>query len=154
MQLDQLAGEKENWYIKYLNSMIRYPLTAVAISLYLFLRKQIFSDNSSIKIFSISYFIYSMCNLLLNHFVLGRFFSMGCMVLVAFFVYVLQENNLRHLLNKLGWIRHLIFGALCMACLVVLRIGLYSISVSSILSNPIIALFERDFKSINDLIKF
>ncbi|MFN4083087.1 MAG: hypothetical protein ACK4K9_05590 [Bacteroidia bacterium] len=152
--LEELGEVKVNWYMKYLDKMIRYSLTIIAFSIYFFLKKQIFNNSLTVKIFSISFFIYSIGNFLINHFVLGRFYTFGSMLLVAFFIFILKENNLRIFLKNWGWFRIIIYGTLVIVCIVVLRIGLYNLSVSSIFSNPIIALFETNFKSINDLIKF
>jgi len=142
-----------NWYIKYLNYFLKIGLNILVISVYFLRIKTILKNDFDKQFFSISLFVFSLGNFLSNHFVIGRFYSLGALLIVSFMIYFLSKSENKYFMYRIGFLRHIVMTCLLIFSIVGIRTWLFSMSLSTIFLNPIFSIFIENHVSINDLLR-
>ena len=135
------------WYGRVLNYAISFLLVLIAIKF----RTRIQTIVHLRRLLFFTFIFYSIANLASSVPSGGRFISTA-MLLGIFFITLFYQNYYRGSLSKY-WLP-ILTPAFALFIIVSIRIGFYFISVSTLLSNPIVAIFTAgETSSMNDLIK-
>ena len=142
-----------NWYIEYLNKILSYTINFLVITVYAYLGAIIHNNKFYKEFWGYAVSIMAIGNFLSQHFVIGRYYYLGLSIIIPFFIVILSDPLSKSYFRRLGLFRNAITYSIIFFCLITFRIGLYSLSTSTFLSNPILVFFIDKHLSINDLIK-
>ncbi|WP_194778194.1 EpsG family protein [Pararhodonellum marinum] len=139
------------WYARYYRPALFWSLNICMVFFYWKFKDEITRDGFYLKLFSFAFLFFSFAKLLSNIPSGGRFMNMAAMVSLIPLIYFVQNRLDERSIKKLFWVLSPFFF---LFIVVTIRTGLYTISVATITSNPIVALlFGTESISLNDIIK-
>lgn len=148
---DSIYNSNKNWYSVWYRKLLRYSLIIVIIYFFTLANRLIKFIPEWRKLFSINLLFFSFANIMLDLPSGGRFLNLP--IFLSLLMIILYLNNFKDDIRFKNLINFLIPSFLLFV-IVSIRIGLYSTSLSTIIGNPIFAIFTAgDNISINDLIK-
>jgi hypothetical protein len=140
-----------NWYVEWRGRLFNWAMAGYAILLYIVARKRIRENQGMLSLFCISLVIYGVASVLSSLPSGGRFIVIAHLCLLAFLVLYVQ-NFLDE--RALRFYTFIVLPALLLYILVGVRVGLYSISATSVLGNPVVAFFILgENLSLNDVMR-
>ncbi|QAA81301.1 hypothetical protein EI546_05965 [Aequorivita sp. H23M31] len=144
-------GADQVWYVKYAGFGIRYSLAAFLLAFYWTFRKSIHSNKELLKLLSFTLLFYGFANILSSIPSGYRFLKVADVLTLSFLILHLQNNKINRDLYYLANITTPLF---LLFIIVGLRASWYSLSVMTIIGNPITAIFTfGENISLNDIIK-
>jgi hypothetical protein len=152
--LDELGEVNLNWYIRYLGKILTYTIDFTVFFTYYIANRKLDGKSDFSNFFGASIILLIIGNFLMQHSVIGRFYSVGAMAWLAFLVYSFQYNEISQSWNSIRFARNILFVFVLFYCFIEFRTSLYCFSLSTIFSNPIVSIFTDEFVSVNDFIKF
>lgn len=147
----ETAPETSNWYAVWYSRALQYAVMGFLIILFVKGRSFIRENMGWNRLFSYTLLLYGVANILSLIPSGGRFQTVGTLSSLALIALYIQ-NRPQELMMK----RFIIFALplLLLFIIVSVRIGLYSISATAVIGNPVIALFIMgDHLSLNDLLR-
>lgn len=148
-----LNTTKVNWYIEYLNRVLSISLNLTIILIYYFKRKVLENKAFYENYWGISIALLGIGNFLSQHFVIGRFYYLGVLFILAFLIDFLSLEENKDFYKRIGFTKMAIMIGFSFYIFIIFRNGLYSMSLSTVLFNPIVSLFIEKHISLNDIIK-
>lgn len=138
------------WYAVYYLKALYWSLMALLVFLF-FKRKKLEQNNKRLfDSFSFTLLLWGVANIMNSLPSGGRFLAVAALSALPLFIfYIQQEPNEKYLSKKVK----MASPALVIFIIISLRMGLYSLSVNTFLSNPVVALITDYNFSLNDLIK-
>lgn len=146
-------GTEENrvWYARWYGAALKWSVMGFLVVLF-FRGKDIFIKNRNwLKLFCFTLFFYGVANLLSSLPSGGRFLAIANLVALPLIILYIQNFKQERFLERYTWI---VSPALLLYAIVSFRIGLYSMSATAVLGNPIVAFFfQGEHISLNDFIR-
>ena len=148
---ENIENSAKNWYAIWYRKILVWALILLLFYFFLFANPLIKFIPEWKKLFSLTLIYYSTANILMNLPSGGRFLSISIfLTLTMLILYLNQFKND----SKLKSLLLLLSPAFLLFIIVSFREGFYNTSVSTILGNPLIAIFTAgENVSLNDLIK-
>lgn len=145
------TGNRPVWYARYYMAAIRWSIKGFLVVLF-FKGRNFFNENKRwLSLFSFTLLFYGVSSFFSSIPSGGRFLTIANMLALALIILYVQNREHEVVLKRF------IIAAtplLLLFVVVAFRIGLYSMSASAILSNPVIAMFwNGDYISLNDFMK-
>lgn len=145
----EIAGQ--NWYIAWYDRAIRWSIMGFLVVLF-FTAKNFFTQNKNwLNLFCFTLLFYGVANVFSSLPSGGRFLAIANLSALALITLYVQNNEHEKLMK-----RFIIAAtpALLLFIIVSVRMGLYSISATAILGNPVIAVFlTGEHISMNDVMR-
>lgn len=139
------------WYAVWHGRGLRYAVLALLIGLFITGREHFKKHRMWMNLFCFTLFFYSAANLLSALASGGRFVTIANLCAIALLTLYIQNISREKVMKRFGIA---VIPALALYIIVSFRIGLYSMSATSILGNPIVAvLMYENFMSLNDFLK-
>jgi len=145
------GGGNKVWYARYYRTTLRWSIKGFLIVIFLKGRKFFTENIGWLSLLSFTLLFYGVANLFSSIPSGGRFLAIADLLALALIILYVQ-NRAHEVVMK----RFIIAATplLLLFVVVAFRIGLYSMSASAILSNPVIAMFwNGDYISLNDFMK-
>lgn len=137
-----------NWYIKYKSESLRYSLYLLLIGLHW--RRNSFRNNTALfKLFCYVLLFYSIANIVSSVPSANRYIEVASVLAIALVFFIIQFKDDKNI----DIIVKVTAPALLVFFMVTIRLGLDTIGLTTILGNPIIALFMNDDVALINLIK-
>jgi hypothetical protein len=151
VELHREAESEGQWYANWYRTGLNWGLMGF-LSLFYFKGRDLFDKNIGwMNLFCFSLFFYGVANLF-STLPSGQRYLVIAFLMVLPLVIFFVQNQLQDKLLK--WYIILVSPALFLFIVVAVRIGLYSMSVTSIMGNPILAFFFTEQNiSLNDLMR-
>lgn len=140
----------QNWYVVYYNKGLYGSISLILIAMYAFGRRRLLTSQWLLNMYCFSLLIFGVANIMSSLPSGERFLMIALLVSVALIIFYIQNQPYERYINNCVLI---ITPALVLYAIVALRTGLYSISLTTILGNPALAIFTDYNLSLNDLIK-
>ena len=143
--------ESRVWYARWYGTALKWSVMGFLVVLF-FQGKDFLKRNKNwLTLFCFTLLFYGVANLLSSLPSAGRFVSIANLCALTFIILFVQNNLYGLVLERFIWS---VLPALTLYIIVAIRIGLYSMSATAILGNPIISMFfVGEHISINDFIK-
>ena len=145
------TGPTRVWYAVWYGRALKWAVLAFLVILFVKGRKFFAENKNWLRLFSFTLLFYSVANIFSTLPSGGRYIAVANLIALALITLYIQNRE-----EETG-MRQLIIAAtpaLLLFVIVSVRLGLYSISATSILGNPIISLFFSDEHiSMNDVMK-
>ncbi len=139
------------WYVKYLGDVLGYTLAALLLIFYWTSRKSNQTNNELLRLLSFILLFYGFANILSTIPSGGRFLSVANVLTLAFLALNIQNNRVDQYLYRLS---NVAVPFLLLFIVVSLRMSWYSFSITTVIGNPIAAIFTfSENISLNDIIK-
>ncbi len=143
-------GTGFKWYALWYGKALGYAIKAFIILFY-FKHRTVIKSNQFLRAFAFALLFYSFANLLNSLPSGGRLISIANLVSLSVIIFFAQHIGLK------GFSRYFFYftiPAFLLFVIISIRIGLYSVSVTTIFGNPIIAIITMGNNiALNDLIK-
>lgn len=144
-------GQSRRWYAVWQNRALRYSVIALLIGLFITGRKFFTTHKYWMNLFCFVLCMYSAANLLSSLPSGARFFTIANLSALPLLILYIQ-NKPREKIMKRFIIA--VSPGLLLYAIVSLRIGLYSMSATAILGNPVVAYFMyEEYISLNDFLR-
>jgi len=145
------AEAEGQWYANLYRPALNWVLVGF-LSVLFFKGRDFFKENRSwLNLFSFTLFFYSVANLLSSIPSGGRFLVLAHLCALALIILYIQNQPQEKLMQ---WYIYVSVPAILLFIIVSVRIGLYSLSATAILGNPVIAFFMAgDNISLNDVMR-
>ena len=144
-------AKPKNWYVKWYSLSLRWALYFLIGYIFFMGSQYVKRETEWRRLFSITLIFFAAANILLGMPSGARFMLFPIFLSLIFIILYLDEFKID--LN-FKMIVQILTPVFLLFILVSIRIGLYSLSITTILGNPLIALFNTgDTMSLNDLIK-
>jgi hypothetical protein len=140
----------QNWYVIYYNRALYASVSLILIAMYAFGRRKLLGSGWLLNMYCFSLLIFGVANIMYSLPSGERFLMIAILTSVALIIFYLQNQVYETYINNTVLI---VTPFLLLYAIVALRTGLYSISLTTILGNPILAIFTNYNLSLNDLIK-
>lgn len=146
------GGSSElNWYVIWYGKAITWSIMGFLIMLFFWGRSVLKKNKRWLRLFCFTLLFYGFANILSSLPSGGRFVTVANMLALALVIPYIQNRDYSLVMTRFVYAAT---PALLLYILVAVRIGLYSVSATSILGNPIIAFFFiGENISLNDLLK-
>ncbi|MES2849579.1 MAG: EpsG family protein [Bacteroidota bacterium] len=140
----------QNWYVVYYLPALYNGVSLILIVMFMFARSKLIANKWLLSAYCFGLLMFGFGNIMSSLPAGARFLMISCLISVAAILFYLQNQQHEKYVSKA-----ILFAApaLLLYCLVSLRTGLYSISLTTVLGNPILAIFTNYNFSLNDLIK-
>lgn len=144
-----VAGQ--NWYLIWYDRALRWPVMGFLVLLF-FRSKKFFTDNKAwLDLFCFTLLFYGVANLFSSLPSGGRFLAVANLSALALITLYVQNNEHEKMMRRFILVAT---PGLLLFVLVSVRIGLYSISATAILGNPVVAIFlTGEHISMNDVMR-
>ncbi|HYW35271.1 MAG TPA: EpsG family protein [Balneolaceae bacterium] len=148
---ERTPEKKKNWYVVWYNIALDWSVMGFLIILFLKGRSFFSGNQKWLSLFSFTLLYYGVANLLASLPSGGRYISIAQMLALALIMLYVQKREQERVMERFVWVAT---PALMLFIVVAIRTGLYSMSATSVLGNPIVALFlTGDYVSLNDFVK-
>jgi len=145
------GGPTRVWYARWYKKALNWSLSGFMIVFFLKKRKFIQSHQSWLSLVSFTLLLYGTANILMFIPSGGRYLNLAFLCALPLCIFYVQNIARERLLKRYIYVAA---PALFLFVVVSTRIGLYSLSASSILGNPLIAFFTAgENYSLNDFLK-
>lgn len=145
------GGSSRQWYAQWYNRALRYSVMALLIGLFVTGRKFFTKHKYWMNLFCFVLCMYTAANLLSSLPSGNRFFTIANLSALPLLILYIQNVPREKIMKR--FILAVSPGLLLYA-IVALRIGLYSMSATAILGNPVVAYFMvGQFMSLNDFLR-
>lgn len=145
------SGQSRRWYAVWYNRALRYSVMALLIGLFVTGREFFTNHKYWMNLFCFSLCMYSAANLLGSLPSGSRFFTVANLSALPLLILYIQNVPREKVMKRF------IIGVspgLLLFAVVALRIGLYSMSATAILGNPVVAYFMMgQYISLNDFLR-
>jgi len=147
----QEASPDLNWYVIWYGKAITWSIMGFLTVLFFFCRSILKENESWVRLFSFTLLFYGFANILSSLPSGGRFVTVTNLSALALIIPYIQNRDYSQTMSRFV---KAATPALLLYIIVAARIGLYSLSATSILGNPIIAFFFLGENiSLNDFMK-
>jgi len=145
------VNESKVWYAVWYTKVLSYVVFGLLIYVYYAIKKAKVENATILRIYSFILLFLSVTNIVGTFPSGGRFYYIGNCVAMSFFVYLVSYNLIPTLKeHSFRWV----LPFLIFFILISFRNSLYSLSISTIFGNPLIALYTiNENVSLNDIIK-
>ena len=141
---------QRNWYINLYNAGLQWPLTAFLAILFFKRKKMALFDKNFLSSLSFSFLFLGVANIMTSLPSGGRFITVAMFsALPLIILYVQNFPGEKYLTHKVM----IALPALLLFIIVSIRIGFLTISVNTIMGNPIVALFTDYNIALDEIIK-
>jgi hypothetical protein len=145
------SRQQLNWYVLWYGKAIKWSIVGFLVMLFIKGKKALESNRGLMSLYSFTLLFYGVCNLLSSLPSGGRFLNIANLCALAVVILYIQNREQEVAMERFVW---LVTPALMLYILVAIRIGIYSISATAILGNPLIAFFlSGDHLSLNDVMR-
>lgn len=145
------AQQSKAWYAMWYGRALNWSVTGFLVVLFLKGRDFFPKNRRWLRLFSYTLLFYGIANLFSSIPSGGRFVSIANMTALALIILYIQNQDQEVVMERFAWAAS---PALLLYIIVAFRTGLYSMSATAILGNPVIALFlTGEYISLNDVIK-
>ncbi|MGF1672030.1 MAG: hypothetical protein ACFCU6_16420 [Balneolaceae bacterium] len=145
------SSSQRVWYARWYRTALEWSLSGFLIILYWKNRKFIQSHKSWLSLVSFTLLLFAAANILRFIPSGGRYLTLAYLCALPLCIFYVQNIAREKMLKRY---LYLAAPALFLFAIVSLRIGFYSLSATSILGNPLIALFTAgENYSLNDFIR-
>jgi hypothetical protein len=139
-----------SWHARYYLKALHWSLMAALIVLFLKRKKLAKVSTHFLSAYSFSLLFWSVANLMSSLPSGSRFLAIASLILLPLCILFVQNIPKDKILTpRLYWVTPL----LILFVIVSIRVGFYSLSVNTILGNPLVALITNTNLALNDLIK-
>lgn len=140
-----------NWYIRWQGAALSWPIMGFMITLF-WTGRDFFNENKGwASLFSFTLLFYGVANIISAIPSGGRFMVIGQLFALALIVLYVQNRRREKAISRLAFIAS---PALLLFVVVEVRKALLSLSASTILGNPVLAMFlSGEQLSLNDVLK-
>lgn len=150
-QYRQDSGSNRAWYAQWYNRVLKWSVMGFLIVLFIRGRKFFSNNKYWLSLFSYVLLFYGVANLFSSLPSGSRFVSVANLAALSLIILYVQNREQGKVMKRLVF---LATPALLLFIVVSVRMGLYSLSATAILGNPIVAaLFTGDHISLNDVLK-
>lgn len=150
IQTDTGLVVKKNWYAVFYLRLLYWSLNALLIALFIFGKRVFAGSNWMLRGYCFSLLMFAAANIMQSLPSGERYLMIAALMSLSVIIFYLQNQPYEKYISKLAFI---LVPALLIFMIVALRTGLYSISLTTILGNPILAIFTDYNLSLNDIIK-
>lgn len=138
------------WYARYYTRVLRWSIVSLLIVIYMGSRNIIKQNKVLLRLLSFIFLFLFFANLISTIPSGGRFLAIGNMIALSFLTLYFQNNIIKEKLN----LSKIVSPFLIFFIIISLRTGLYSVSITTLLGNPILAIITfGENISLNDIIK-
>jgi hypothetical protein len=137
----QISVQSLNWYVAYLDKMIKWVIYAIVIFIYLFGRKILKERRDMTTLLCYSLLLFGFTNIFSFVPSGGRFFMVGYTFMFAFFtIFIANFPSIK------GWtlVKALSTPLLLLFCIVALRWGMDYFGLMTVIGNPLTAVYYSD----------
>lgn len=140
-----------NWYAVLYGPALKWSVVSFLVVLFWKGRTFLIENKSWLSLFSFTLLLYGVTNLLSSLPSGGRYFSIANMLALALIILYVQNRKYDVVMKRLIFFTT---PALLLYVIVSFRVGLYSMSATAVLGNPVVALFlAGENISLNDVMK-
>ncbi len=147
------GGQDEGivWYAVWYGRVLKWSIMGFLVILF-FTGRTFFKENKRwLSLFSFSLLFFGMANLFNSLPSGGRFLSVAYLSALPLIILYIQNQEQGRIMERFVWAAT---PALLLYLVVAFRTGLYSMSATSVLGNPVLAMFlTGEHISLNDLLK-
>lgn len=145
------AAQKKVWYAVWYSTALKWSIMGFLVVLF-FKGRDFFREHPRwMSLFSFTLLYYAIANLFSSLPSGGRFVSIANMCALALIILYIQNQEQDIIMKRFVWVAT---PALLLFVIVAVRVGLYSLSATAILGNPVIAPFlSGENISLNDALK-
>ena len=138
-----------NWYVKWFDRALKYSIYVFLITIYWRGQGYIKKNKKLFRLFCFSLLLFGFVNIISSIPTVGRFINVAISLSLALVILYLQfvEDKLMNLIVRIS------IPALLLFLIVSIRIGFYTMSLTTVLGNPLIAVFMKNDIALIDLIK-
>ena len=140
----------KNWYAVYYLRLMYWSLSAMLITIYIFGGRVFAGNKWVLNGYCFSLLFFGFANIMVSLPSGERYLMIASMLSAATVIFYLQNQQHEKYLTS---VTSALVPALLVFIIVSVRTGFYSISITTLLGNPIIMLFTDYNLSINDIIK-
>ena len=141
---------QRNWYINLYNAALEWPLVAFLAILFFKKRKMALFDKRFLNSLSFTFLFWGVANIMASLPSGGRFITVAMFsALPLIILYVQNFPGEKYLTHKVK----IALPALLLFIIVSIRIGFLTISVNTLMGNPIVALFTDYEIALDEIIK-
>ncbi|REL23941.1 hypothetical protein DYD21_20610 [Rhodohalobacter sp. SW132] len=145
------AEDSGRWYASWYGRAIRYSVMALLIGLYVTGREHFRKHKYWMNLFCFVLAFFAAANLLSSLSSGSRFFNIANLCALPLLILYIQNVARDKVMKRFTWV---VSPGLLLFAFVAFRIGLYSLSATSILGNPVVALFMyENYMSMNDFLR-
>lgn len=132
-------GFQRNWYMRWYQRGLRWAIAGYMIAIFLSSGRKFIKERPGMhNLFCFSLLFFGFANMVSSLPSLGRFLSVASLFAMALIIFYVQYRHDDKIIQRAVLVS---LPALFLFILVSIRVGLLSVSATSILGNPIIALF-------------
>lgn len=148
---ESIANSKKVWYVRWRGKLLKWAFYVVLIYFFLFAEPNIKNLPEWKRLFSINLLFFSVGNIFSMLPSGGRYMNFALFLTFVMIIFYLNQCKKD---NRFKLLTQVLSPAFILFIIVSVRIGLYSTSITTIIGNPLIAIFNAgDTTAINDLIK-
>jgi hypothetical protein len=141
---------KVNWYVVWYQLVFRWSLMAYLVLLFLLCKKTIQKYKGLLNCFCFTLLFWGVSNALISLPSMGRFLVVAALSALPLIIFCLQIEEIRKILRRLTLITT---PAFILFIVISIRIGFLSLSVNTLIGNPLLVIFIDYSIPLNDLIK-
>jgi hypothetical protein len=146
-----MEENKNNWYIRWQGAALSWPIMGFIITLF-WTGRDFFKENTGwASLFSFTLLFYGVANILSSLPSGGRFMVIGQLCALALIILYVQNRPHEKAISRLA-----LFASpgLLLYVIVEIRVALLSMSATTVLGNPVLAMFlSGEQLSLNDVLK-
>jgi hypothetical protein len=140
----------KNWYAVYFMKILYWSLSVLLIGLYVFGKRALAGSGWLLNGYCFSLLFFGFANLMQSIPSGERYLMVAALFVLATIIFYVQNQAHEQYITKLALA---LLPAFLLFIIVSLRTALYSVSLTTILGNPVIAIFSDYGLSLNDIIK-
>lgn len=145
------AIESQVWYAIWYTRALKWVVMGFLVILFIKGRSYFMKNSAWLRLFSFILLFYGVANLFSSIPSGGRFVHIANLIALVLIVLYIQNREQGKAMERFVWAA---MPALLFYIVVAVRIGLYSMSATSIIGNPVIAMFFMgEHISLNDVMK-
>lgn len=139
------------WYAMYYSRALSWAIMGFLVVLFVKGRDFFRENRYWLNLYSFTLLLYSVANILSTLPSGGRFLAIANLFSLALIIFYISSRPHDRMMNRFVWVAA---PALLLFVVVALRIGLYSMSATAIMGNPIVAFFTAGENiSLNDVMR-
>lgn len=144
-------GPGRRWYAEWQNRALRYSIIALLIGLFITGREFFAKHKYWMNLFCFVLCMYTAANLMSSLPSGGRFFTIANLSALPLLILYIQNKPREKIMKRFIFA---VSPGLLLYAIVSLRVGLYSMSATAILGNPVVAYFMyEEYISLNDFLR-
>lgn len=141
---------KKNWYAIYYLRILYWSLSTILVAMFIFSGRVFAVNKGLLNGYCFSLLMFGIGNIMQSIPSGERYLMVAALITVATLVFYLQNQQMDKYILKFVT---LLVPAIILFIIVAIRTGFYSISITTIVGNPVIMLFTDYNLSLNDIIK-